>query len=202
MSIQPSEFAKLVMALFVSGYCSKNFRTLPYLRNRNGLLKIFAISAIVLFAIAIGGDLGTTVLVASMIGFILLAAGMPFRYVLLPIFLILFVSIYIVFFDAERLSRAITWLNPEKYQKDGGYQLWMSLMALGSGGWTGMGFLGSRLKAKYLPEQHTDFILSVVGEELGFLALLLFVIGGYVIFIFSALKISLNTKNKNGNRFC
>ena len=198
MSIQPSEFAKLVMALFVSGYCSKNFRTLPYLRNRNGLLKIFAISAIVLFAIAIGGDLGTTILVASMIGFILLAAGMPFRYVLLPIFLILFVSIYIVFFDAERLSRAITWLNPEKYQKDGGYQLWMSLMALGSGGWTGMGFLGSRLKAKYLPEQHTDFILSVVGEELGFLALLLFVIGGYVIFIFSALKISLNTKNKNG----
>ena len=197
MSIQPSEFAKLIMALFVSGYCSQNFRTLPYLFNRNGLWKIFLISAIVLGAIVAGHDLGTTVLVAVMIGCILFAAGMPMRYILIPIALVILTAIYIYFFDAMRLSRAVTFLDPQKYQKDGGYQLWTSLMALGSGGWTGMGFLGSRFKAKYLPEQHTDFILSVVGEEMGYLTLLFAVIGGYVLFVFSALKISLNTKNRS-----
>ena len=107
-------------------------------------------------------------------------------------------ALYIYFFDSMRLSRVLTFLDPQKYQKSGGYQLWTSLMALGSGGWTGMGFLGSRFKAKYLPEQHTDFILSVVGEELGFLALLFLVIGTYIVFVFSALKISLNSKNKTG----
>ncbi|MBR1965115.1 MAG: FtsW/RodA/SpoVE family cell cycle protein [Lentisphaeria bacterium] len=198
MSIQPSEFAKLVMALFVSGYCSQNFRTLPYFFNRNGLWKIFAISGIVLLAIVAGRDLGTTILVAAMIGLMLFAGGMPIRYIIIPIILLILGGIYIYYFDAMRLSRVVTFLDPQKYQKDGGYQLWMSLMALGSGSWTGMGFLGSRFKAKYLPEQHTDFILSVVGEEMGFLTLLFLVIGGYVIFVFSALKISLNAKNKNG----
>lgn len=197
MSIQPSEFAKLIMALFVSGYCSQNFRTLPYLFNRNGLGKIFLISAIVLGAIVAGKDLGTTVLVATMIGCILFASGMPMRYILIPIVLAGLTAIYIYFFDAMRLSRAITFLDPQKYQKGGGYQLWTSLMALGSGSWTGMGFLNSRFKAKYLPEQHTDFILSVVGEELGYLTLLFIVIGGYVLFVFSALKISLNAKNRS-----
>ena len=197
MSIQPSEFAKLVMALFVSGYCAKNFRTLPSLRDRNGLWKIFLVSGIVLCAIVAGRDLGTTLLVAAMIGLILFAGGMPSRYVLIPVILATLLGLYIYFFDSMRLSRVVTFLDPEKYQKDGGYQLWTSLMALGSGGWTGMGFLNSRFKAKYLPEQHTDFILSVVGEELGFLAILL-VIAGYTVFVISALQISLNSKNKTG----
>lgn len=198
MSLQPSEFSKLIMALFVSGYCAQNFRTLPFFFDRNGLWKIFLISGVVLGAIVAGRDLGTTLLVAAMIGLILFAAGMPSRYILIPIILVTLAGFYIYFFDSMRLSRVITFLNPEKYQKSGGYQLWTSLMALGSGGWTGMGFLGSRFKAKYLPEQHTDFILSVVGEELGYLTLLLVVIGGYAVFVFSALKISLNSKNKTG----
>lgn len=198
MSIQPSEFAKLIMALFVAGYCSQNFRTLPYFMNRNGLWKIFVISGIVLGAIVAGKDLGTTCLVGLMIGCMLFAAGMPIRWIIIPLLLILLIAAYIYFFDAMRLSRVTSFLDPQKYQKSGGYQLWTSLMALGSGSWTGMGFLESRFKAKYLPEQHTDFILSVVGEEMGFLTLLTVVIGGYVVFVFSALKISLNAKNKTG----
>lgn len=196
MSIQPSEFAKLVMALFVSGYCSQNFRTLPYFFNRNGLWKILFISGIVLGAIVAGRDLGTTCLVALMIACILFAAGMPIRYILIPLGLVAIAAAYVYFFDEMRMSRVITFLDPQKYQKSGGYQLWTSLMALGSGSWTGMGFLGSRFKAKYLPEQHTDFILSVVGEELGYIAMLI-VIASYVLFVFSALKISLNTKNRS-----
>ena len=81
MSLQPSEFAKLTMALYVSGYCSQNFRTLPVFFDRNGLWKVMAVSAVMLGAIVAGRDLGTTVLVALMIGLILFAGGMPFRYI-------------------------------------------------------------------------------------------------------------------------
>lgn len=197
MSIQPSEFTKLVMALYVSGYCSQNFRNMHHLFTRNGLWQVFMVSGLVLAAILAGKDLGTTCLVALMIGLMLFAAGMPIRYIIGPLILVALGAVYIYFFDEMRLSRVTTFLNPEKYQKTGGYQLWTSLMALGSGSWTGMGFLGSRFKAWYLPEHHTDFILSVVGEELGFLALL-GVIGGYIFFIFCALKICLYSKNKTG----
>ena len=98
MSIQPSEFTKLIMALFVSGYCTQNFRTLPFLFDRNGLWKVGLISGIVLLGIFAGKDWGTTFLVASMIFLMLLVAGMPLRYTLLPIALIVIGAIYIYFF--------------------------------------------------------------------------------------------------------
>ena len=65
-----------------------------------------------------------------------------------------------------------SWLNPEKHRKTSGYQLYHSHLALGSGGLDGVGFNRSRMKQAYLPEAHTDFIMSIVGEELGFLGLL------------------------------
>jgi cell division protein FtsW len=102
---------------------------------------------------------------------------------------------YLYRHDPERWSRLTSFLTPELLQKTDAYQLWNSLLALGSGGWFGIGFMESRLKAKYLPEAHTDFILSIVGEELGLLAMLL-VIAAYMLFMFFALKISLNAKRR------
>ena len=78
-----------------------------------------------------------------------------------------------------------------------GYQLWNSLMALGSGGWFGIGFMKSRMKAKYLPEAHTDFVVSVMGEELGY-AIILFVLALYVLFGYYCIKISLNARSRLG----
>ena len=78
---------------------------------------------------------------------------------------------YIVWFDPVRLARITSFLRPEDVQREEGYQLWNSLLALGSGGWFGIGFMESRLKARYLPEAHTDFILAIVGEELGLVAM-------------------------------
>ena len=78
-----------------------------------------------------------------------------------------------------------------------GYQLVRSLMALGSGGWLGLGFGQSRLKTRYLPEQHTDFILAVVGEELGLVAIWL-VILLYLMWGFFAVRIAISARSKLG----
>jgi cell division protein FtsW len=104
---------------------------------------------------------------------------------------------YIKNHDLERWSRLTSFMQPELLQKSDGYQLWNSILALGSGNWFGIGFMESRLKAKYLPEAHTDFILSIVGEELGLISTTM-VIVGYLLFMFFALKISLNAKNRQG----
>jgi cell division protein FtsW len=95
------------------------------------------------------------------------------------------------------MSRLTSFIDPEACRSESGYQLWNSLLAFGSGSWFGIGFGESRLKAKYLPEAHTDFILSIVGEELGLLALSL-VIFAYLAFAWFALKISLNSRTRQG----
>jgi cell division protein FtsW len=105
--------------------------------------------------------------------------------------------LFIKCFDAERWSRIISYTDPEISQQADGYQLWNSLLALGSGSWFGIGFMDSRLKAKYLPESHTDFILSIVGEELGFFSLCM-VIAAYMAFMYLGLKISINSRTRLG----
>ena len=81
-------------------------------------------------------------------------------------------NLYAKHMDPERWSRIISFADPEKFAKTSGYQLWNSLLALGSGFWSGLGFTQSRLKWNYLSEAHTDFILSIAGEELGFMTIL------------------------------
>ncbi len=72
-------------------------------------------------------------------------------------------------FTSERMERLASWRHPEVVQQEGGMQLWYSLLALGSGGIDGVGLGNSRLKRDYLPEKHNDFIISVLGEEFGYI---------------------------------
>ena len=108
-------------------------------------------------------------------------------------------AFYLLEFDPERLSRVTSFTNPgdEALRENDGYQLWNSLLALGSGGWGGIGFMESRMKLRYLPEAHTDFILAVVGEELGYIGLLA-VIGAYLTLGYFGMKIALNSRSRFG----
>ncbi len=196
MSIQPSEFAKLAMALFLSKYCAENVRHINKLFRRNGpIFPALVCGSIMLFVLA-GRDLGTTLLLAAVMMVVFFVAGMRLAFILTPVVLGGSGLFYLLKnFDPERWSRLTSFVNPEAFQRADGYQLWNSLLALGSGKWFGIGFMESRLKAKYLPEAHTDFILSIVGEELGLISLLL-VMAAYLLFAYFALKISLNSPSK------
>ena len=196
-SIQPSEFAKIAVAIFVAKYCADNARTFSLIRHRRGLLPLCAGAGIVILGILMGRDLGTTILVGTMTFFTMLAAGLFFRYLIIPVILGGVIAVYIKLFDPMRLARVVSFMNPEVVQKGKGYQLWNSLLALGSGNWFGVGFMTSRLKAKYLPEAHTDFILAIVGEELGFVAMAA-VILLYTLYGYYALRIAFRSGSRLG----
>ena len=196
-SIQPSEFAKIAVALFCAKYCSDNFRTFNELKSAKGILPLALGSGLAIGGILLGEDLGTTVLVSVMALGILLAAGMKLRYLAPPLLFGVLIGIYIYFFNPTRLDRIRSFTNPENMRQGEGYQLWNSLMALGSGGWTGIGFMESRLKASYLPEAHTDFILAVIGEELGFLMLIIILLL-YSVFTYCSYKLSCASNSRLG----
>jgi cell division protein FtsW len=203
MSIQPSEFAKLALILFLSQFLAKKQRFLNSFRSvLPGLIWVGIVLFFILFGIKDNfkprlEDLGTTVLLAATVWFMFFAAGMRIKWLLLPPAVVIpLLSTYIYFFDRPRLNRLLSFLDPEAVNEESGYQLWNSLLALGSGGWTGMGFTESRMKAMYLPEAHTDFILSIVGEELGFLCMF-FVLAGYAAITVFGIWISVRTENKS-----
>ena len=197
VSIQPSEFAKIAVAVFVAKYCADNSRTFARLRDRRGLLPLAGTLLVVLGGIIAGHDLGTTLLVFSAATLTLFAAGLYLRYMVIPLGVLSLVGIYIFFFDAMRWARVTSFLHPEAVKAGKGYQLWTSLMALGSGGWFGSGFMQSRMKQRYLPEAHTDFIMSVIGEELGLAAMLLLILV-YTLWGYFAIRIALRASNRFG----
>ena len=178
ITIQPSEFAKIAIILFVAHYCCEHQRTFYRLRGRHGLLPLALPVFAVIGAILFGRDLGTTLLAVTTTSLALFAAGLYLRYMVVPMGFAVLAGLYVYFFDATRLARVTSFMHPDSAeQRDGkGYQLWNSLKAIGSGNWWGRGFMNSRMKAKYLPEAHTDFILAIVGEELGLVAMVLVVI--------------------------
>ncbi len=209
-SIQPSEYAKIAMLLFMSWYCKKYIRHLNMWFAKKGLFKFIhkrgflvanIVPSFVLFLILWGGDLGTAVLLFIAIWSIYFIAGVNLKTILsIPLILAVTAFYAIVHFDEERWARLTTFLNIENnplMQRDEGYQLWNSLLAFGSGDWFGVGFGESMLKLKYLPEAHTDFILAITGEELGAIGLF-FIIGLYVIFAISGIIISIKSSSIQG----
>lgn len=197
VSIQPSEFTKVAIVLFVANYCCEHQRTFANIRTKYGLLPLLGITGLLIGSILLGKDLGTTVLATVAATAALFAAGLYLRYLVIPLAAFVAAGAFVYLFDPMRMGRVTSFLNPEAVQAGKGYQLWMSLLALGSGNWFGIGFMESRLKAKYLPEAHTDFILSVIGEELGFVAMASLIIL-YTLWGFFALRIALNSSSRLG----
>lgn len=196
--LQPSELAKIAVALFVAQYCSEYLRTFnEVFRWKHGIFGLGVVVGGIVGLILWGDDLGTSLLVASMAFFTMFVGNLRWRYFLLPIAVIPLGVLYIKYCDPMRWGRMTIFMNPEANQRAGGYQLWNSLLALGSGSWSGLGLTDSRLKASYLPESHTDFIIAIIGEELGYCGVLL-VIVFYILWGFFAFRIAMAARNRTG----
>lgn len=196
-NIQPSEFAKIVLSLFLAKFCSDKLKMLEKTPWKFFFLSGF-FSAMIMLLVFAGRDMGTSLLLGVIFFAVLYAAGIRLicliPWVLLAPPLLFF---FIKFFSPFRWARLVSYTNPEAVAEKTGYQLWFSLLALGSGNWTGRGFMESRFKHKYLPEAHTDFILSIVGEELGFISLCC-VILVYLVYIFLVIRISMKARTRQG----
>lgn len=200
MQFQPSELAKVTLALYGAKVLSENLRSISNWRH----YKIFIVPGVligsILLLIFLGDDLGTTLLLSAAMFSLAYSSGVPKKFLFSAAALVLLAaSVYVLKYDAERLSRVVSFTNPgeEGMRDTDGYQLWNSLLALGSGGWTGVGFMEGLMKHKYLPEAHTDFILAVVGEELGYLGLIGVIIT-YLLLGFFGMKIALNSRSRMG----
>ncbi len=192
----PSELAKLATVMFLARTMEVNLDKMKDFMK--GVVPYLAIMGVVCGLIMLQPDLGTTFVVAATIFFMMMAAGMRWSHLggiaaagMAAVFAAIVVAPY-------RLERLIAFTNPWKYASDEGFQTIQSLYALGSGGLFGMGLGRSRQKFFYLPEQHTDFIFAILGEELGFLGAIL-VISLFLLFAWRGFKIAINAPDTFGS---
>ena len=164
-SFQPSELAKLGLVVLLAYYGERYQRHMSTWRR--GLLIPGLLASLVLGLVFLEPDWGATLLLACVSGVMLLVAGVRWLH-LLPIGAVGGVTfVWALLHDPTRLSRVLSWLNPEQTKEGVGYQAWQAMLALGSGGLTGTGLGNGIQKYGYVPEHLSDFIFAMLGEELG-----------------------------------
>src|SRR3984893_576425 len=167
MSLQPSELAKPALILFLAWLLENKTNAMDDWRNT--LIPAVMPTAAFLGLIVFQPDLGTAIACAGISAFFLFVAGVRLRYFgyafaasLLPLY-------FLIFHVSYRKDRILAFLNPYADPKGFGFHIIQSLIAVATGGVTGLGLMEGKQKLFYLPEPHTDFIFAVIAEELGLL---------------------------------
>ncbi|MSR42482.1 MAG: putative lipid II flippase FtsW [Pedosphaera sp.] len=195
MSFQPSELAKLSLILALAAYGERFQRQMTSFKR--GLLLPGVFIAITLGLILKEPDFGTTALLASVSVVLLLLAGVRWLYVVPPALAGVIGIAILVMHDPVRMKRILAFLHPEEHRSGVGFQAYQAMLALGSGGWFGLGLGNGRQKLGFVPEHHTDFIFSIVGEELGLVATL-GVVAAFVAFVICGLYIARRARDNFG----
>lgn len=166
--LQPSEAAKIGVAIFLCGFAAADPERLRSFFK--GFVPVYAVIAAVCALILVEPDIGTAVFIALVMTLTLIVGGVRMRH-LVPAGLAAggLAAWYAMNHTAHFMARIDTWLHPELDPQGKGHQITQSLIALGSGSWSGVGLGQGTSKLYFLPEAHSDFIFPVIGEELGFL---------------------------------
>jgi cell division protein FtsW len=187
-AFQPSEFLKLALLLYTAYFLTKHdARRATFLKSYLPLLCILGMTSAVLLA---QPDFGLTLTLCATVFIMLFIAHYPLVYLLSTIMLLIPAAITLVMLKPYRFQRIMTFLNPWADPKGSGFQIIQSLIAVGSGGFWGVGISHSRQKFFYLPMQHTDFIFSIIAEETGFFGALC-LIGLFIAFAYFGIKLAL-----------
>ncbi len=193
-TFQPSELAKFSLILFSASYVSNRPQKI---RTFMGILPILIYGGLLCLLIMLEPNMSITVCVALIMITMLFVGGVKFKHLLFIILPLVALLIILILVEPYRLKRLLAFLNPWSNPKGEGYQLLQSLYALGSGGLFGVGLFNSRQKYSFLPFAESDFILSVIGEEIGFFGLLFFFVLLFLIVI-KGLIIASNAKDVFG----
>ncbi len=195
MTFQPSEAAKVSVVIFLAyALSSKQERIKEFTA---GFLPLMLIPGIIIGLILIEPDLGTAVTLSAIVMIMAFIAGVRLRYIL-GVTAIGSSLLYILITTVPYMSKRVEiFLNPWKDPSGSGFQMIQSFLAFGNGGVFGVGLGAGRQKLFYLPEAHTDFILSVIGEELGLIGVGA-VIVLYVLFLIAGTSVALRAKDLFG----
>ncbi len=195
VSFQPSEFARLALVVYLAYSLSK----------KQDRIKVFSIGFVphvmvflfFMVLIMLQPDFGMVAMIA-LIGWVMLfVGGVRVSYLLAGLAAALPIAYYVLIHAGYRIRRLVSFMDPWEHQSDAGYQVVHSLMAYGSGGVLGLGIGNGYQKLFYLPEPHTDFILSVVGEELGLVGIC-FISALYGVILWRGTVIALKARDHFG----
>ena len=195
VSLQVAEFAKFAVVVYLATILSRNEKWLG--RFSNVLWPVAASLLVVGFPLVKQPDLGSTLIIAAAAFGVLAASAAPMRYVLALVGMAGTGAFLLAYSQPYRWERVQTYLNPNADPLGPGLQAWQSLVALGTGGWFGVGLGASRARWSFLPNAHTDFIFAIIGEETG-LAGALVVVALFAVFAIVGSIIALRAPDKFG----
>jgi cell division protein FtsW len=178
-SLQPSEIAKLALVIFLASFLEVRSEKLR--RFGGTFVPAGLVAALMMVLVAIEPDLGTALLLGLVFIVVTFAAGVPGRHLATLAIPMAPALAGMLLFVPWRLQRVLDFLDPWQNATTTGFQISQSLIAVGSGGATGVGFAQGKQKLFYLPAPHTDFIFAVIGEELGLIG------AGLLVMVFAAL---------------
>ena len=193
--IQPSEFAKIGLIIYVAKYLTNNNRIMKSIVR--GVFPILGIIGFFFVLIMFEPDFGTAMVITVTLIVLIFISGVKISFFVKVGLAGLLGIVGIIIAAPYRVKRIVSFLNPWSDPLGSGYQIIQSLYAIGPGGLLGQGFLKSRQKYFYLPEPQTDFIFSIISEELGFLGII--IVSSIFVFIFyRGISISLKSKDLFG----
>lgn len=196
-NFQPVEMAKLVMIVFTADYL---IRRSDDVRNGwSGFVRLLVITGFLTLFIIMQPDFGSIVIIAGCMAAMVFVGGLPKSQFLIIMGVMAAMAVVGVFSARYRLERVMSFMNPFDDLQDTDFQLGRSLVAFGRGEWTGVGYGESIQKLSHLPEAHTDFLLAITGEELGFFGVTLLIIL-QAILLATIMKISFNALKRHQNR--
>ncbi len=194
-NFQPSEVAKLALIIFAAYLLSDRKRDLQ--NWQMGLLPILTLLAPIIVLVAVQPDVGTLSIMLVILFMMLFEAHVPKKFLMIIGMLAIIAFIFMIFLKPYRMQRITIFMHPELDPQGIGYQINQAFLAVGSGGFWGLGVGQSRQKFQYLPEVNSDSIFAVIAEETGFL-----ISAGLIVLILliclRGLKIAKNTKNEHG----
>lgn len=194
--VQPSEVAKFALILYVAD-CLTRKKERDILTFARGILPVFIVTVLFFLLIFDQPDFSTGIVVMVSSFIMLFIGGSQITQLFGLILFLIPPGIILALGEDYRRVRLLSFLNPWEDPLKSGFHIIQSLLALGSGGLTGVGIAESRQKYFYLPDQHTDFIFSIIGEELGFIGAV-FIIGLYILFLWRGYLIALKAKDTFG----
>ncbi len=171
LSLQPMEFVKIAVALYLAYFMSTKQELVKTFSR--GVIPPFAVTGVFCALLLMQPDFGSAVVLAGILFFMCLAGGTRFIYLFISLGMAAAGALALVLNSGYRARRLTAFLDPFQDAHNTGYQLVQSLYALALGGFSGAGVGAGKQKMFYLPEAHNDFIMAVLGEELGFIGITL-----------------------------
>lgn len=191
-NVQPSEFVKLVIVIFICDNLERRYRHGRRLKSL--IFPSFFVLCIITVLIFLEPDLGSVVIIWLIAFFVMFAGEVKFKHLFGMGFMGLAIMIGYLFLEDYRRERIFAFIHRTAESEGANFQSYQSLIALGSGNLTGVGLGNSMQKYSYLPEAHTDFIFAIIGEELGLVGTLIVVVL-FILFMYFGIRVCIKAKD-------